>query len=379
VLPTANKLQVSEGQKVVFQQTLVPPSEKPAGESGQSNAPRAPTPSRDPYARLSPLELSAKADAAYSAGRYDEAEKLYAAVLSVVSDDPGASKRLKEISGRRQQAEKLKNADFFLTRGDDAYKAGDYALAASYYIKVSEVDETYRDAGAKYWLSKALAAKAKGDATALREANGKLKEMTLPESLGGDLAGLGLEGMMGSGASETPSAPKSSSSTESAEPYFEKAVSLNLEDEQALLAQGQNYLKAKQYDKAIPSFKAFLEITKNENYKPAITGTLAGLYVRQAQVTMAAVADSEDKTAVARAEAAAKESYSNALVYFDKLLVLRPNSEIALEGKANALIKMDKAQDALAPLKQFLQASKNEAEKKKALDLIKMIEAQNKQ
>jgi tetratricopeptide (TPR) repeat protein len=163
-----------------------------------------------------------------------------------------------------------------------------------------------------------------------------------------------------------------------AEPFFDKAVTLNPQDEQTLLAQGQNYLKGKKYDKAIPALKAFLEVTKNENYKPAITGTVAGLYVKQADATTAAVKDSKDKAAVAQAETAAKEAYGNALVYFDKLLVLRPNSEIALEGKANALIKMDKPQDALAPLKQYLQVSKNDAEKKKVNDLVKAIEAQKK-
>jgi tetratricopeptide (TPR) repeat protein len=138
----------------------------------------------------SPLELSEKADAAYAAGQFDEAEPLYAAVLRAVPDDPLATKRLTEITGRRQQAEKLKNADFFLTRGDDAYRTGDFALAASYYIKISEVDESYHDAGAKYWLSKARAAKATGDQASLREAKGKLKRMALPESLKADQAGL---------------------------------------------------------------------------------------------------------------------------------------------------------------------------------------------
>jgi tetratricopeptide (TPR) repeat protein len=138
----------------------------------------------------SPLELSEKADTAYAAGLFDEAEPLYTAVLRAVPDDPLATKRLKEITVRRQQAEKLKNADFFLTRGDDAYRTGDFSLAASYYSKISEVDESYHDAGAKYWLSKARAAKAIGDQTSLREAKVKLKRMVLPESLQADQAEL---------------------------------------------------------------------------------------------------------------------------------------------------------------------------------------------
>ena len=162
---------------------------------------------------------------------------------------------------------------------------------------------------------------------------------------------------------------------ETAEPYFEKAAALNAQDDQVLLAQGQNYLKEKKFDKAIPALKAFLDITKNENYKPAITGTVAALYMKQAEAIMAPVKDSKDKAAVAKADSAAKEAYGNALVYFDKLLLLRPNSEIALEGKARALIMMDKPQDALPVLKQYLQVSKNEAEKKNVADTIKQIEA----
>lgn len=161
-------------------------------------------------------------------------------------------------------------------------------------------------------------------------------------------------------------------------PYLDKAAQLHPGDEQVLLAQGQNYLKAKDYEKAIGPLKAFLDVTKNENYRPAITGTVAGLYMKKAEATMAPVKDSKDKAAVAKAEASAKEDYANAVVYFDKLLALRPNSEMALEGKANALIKLDKQQDALPVLKQFLSVSKNDAEKKKVSDLIKAIEASKK-
>ncbi len=161
-----------------------------------------------------------------------------------------------------------------------------------------------------------------------------------------------------------------------AEPYFEKAAQLHPADDQVLLAQGQNYLKGKKLDLAIPPLKAFLDVTKNENYRPAITGTMAGLYVKQAEKAMESVKGSKDKAAIAQAEAAAKVSYGNAVVYFDKLLAMRPNSEAALEGKARALIMMDKAQDALPVLKQFMQVSKNESEKKSVADTIKKIESQ---
>ena len=201
-LTTATGLKVSVGQKVQFQQALVPLPSRPAAESSKTKPQRTASPSKDPYAGLSPLELSEKADAAYRDGRFDDAEKLYSAVLRSVPDDPFASQRLKELSARKRQAEaeaqrqaeraeKLKNADYYLTRGDDAYKAGDFPVAASYYIKVAEVDESYRDAGGKYWLSKAKAAKAKGDTAALCEAMGKLEAVTVPEPLVFDLVNLG--------------------------------------------------------------------------------------------------------------------------------------------------------------------------------------------
>jgi tetratricopeptide (TPR) repeat protein len=163
-----------------------------------------------------------------------------------------------------------------------------------------------------------------------------------------------------------------------AEPYFEKAAQLHPTDDQVLLAQGQNCLKGGKLDQAIPPLKAFLDVTKNENYRPAVTGTVAGLYVKQAEMAMAPVKNSKDKAAIAQAEAAAKASYGNALVYFDKLLAMRPNSEGALEGKATTLIKMDRAQEAVPVLKQYLQVSKNDAEKKRVADLVKQIESQKK-
>jgi tetratricopeptide (TPR) repeat protein len=163
-----------------------------------------------------------------------------------------------------------------------------------------------------------------------------------------------------------------------AAPYFNKAAELHPTDDQVLLAQGQNYLKGGKIDQAIPPLKAFLEVTKNENYRPAVTGTLAGLYVKQAEMSMASVKNSKDKAAIAQAEAMAKTSYGNAVVYFDKLLAMRPNSEAALEGKARALIMTDKPQEALPILKQFMQVSKNEAEKKSVAETIKKIESQKK-
>jgi len=87
------------------------------------------------------------------------------------------------------------------------------------------------------------------------------------------------------------------------------------------------------------------------------------------------VKDSKDKAAIAKAEAAAKDNYTNAIVYFDKLLVLRPNSEIALEGKGRALDMTGKSQDAIATYKQYLAVSKNEAEKKTVAQRVKELEA----
>jgi tetratricopeptide (TPR) repeat protein len=165
---------------------------------------------------------------------------------------------------------------------------------------------------------------------------------------------------------------------EKAEPYFAKALELKPGDEQILLAQGQNYIKGKKLEQAIPPLKGFLEVTKNANYIPAITGTVAGLYAKVAELKLDSVKNSKDKAAVAQAEAAAKEDYGNAVTYFDKLLALRPGSEMALEGKANALIRSDRGSEAIPVLKQFLQISQNDAEKKKVQELVKQLEAASK-
>lgn len=157
-----------------------------------------PTAPKDPYAGLTPIELSKKGDEAYNAGRFDEAEKIYAALLKIIPDDPGANQRLQELKERRQQAEmearrkeelaeKLKNAEYFLLKGDEAYKAGDYSTAVSYYIKVSEVDETYKDSGVKYWLSKGLEADGKSDGESFEEARTKIIGLSVPEALRGEV------------------------------------------------------------------------------------------------------------------------------------------------------------------------------------------------
>lgn len=162
-----------------------------------------PTPQspQDPYAGLSPIELSKRGDEAYNAGRFDEAEKIYAALLKAIPDDPVAKQKVQELKDRRQQAEaeskrktemadKLKNADYFLLKGDEVYKAGDYSTAASYYIKVAEVDVAFKDAGVKYWLSKAKTAILTSDTPALLEAWNKLKSMIIPDSLKADYVAL---------------------------------------------------------------------------------------------------------------------------------------------------------------------------------------------
>lgn len=162
-----------------------------------------PTPQspQDPYAGLSPIELSKKADDAYNAGRLDVAEKIYAALLKAIPDDPSAKQRLQELKERKQQkeaearkkselAEKLKNADYFIAKGDEAYKTNDFSTAASYYFKIAEVDEAFRDAGAKYWLSKARASMATSDTATLLEAWTKLKSIDIPISLKEDFTNL---------------------------------------------------------------------------------------------------------------------------------------------------------------------------------------------
>lgn len=160
-----------------------------------------------------------------------------------------------------------------------------------------------------------------------------------------------------------------------AEPYFAKALEVKPGDEQTLLAQGQNFIKGNKFEQAIPPLKGFLDATKNANYIPAITGTVAGLYMKVADGKLDAVKNSKDKAAVTQAEAAAKEDYGNAVIYYDKLLALRPNSEMALEGKARALILSDRGSEAIPVLKQFLEISHNEAEKKNAQDTLKKLEA----
>lgn len=164
--------------------------------------------------------------------------------------------------------------------------------------------------------------------------------------------------------------------TDAAEIYLDKAVSLNPPNaDEVLLAQGQNYIKAKKYDKAVVPLQKYLDVTKSDNLKPAVTATVAGVYVKSALAATDSVKGSKDKDAIAKAEAAAKQDYTQAIVYFDKLLVLRPDSEKALLGKADALLQIGKNSDAIPVLKQYLAVSKNDAEKKKVSDLLKQLEA----
>lgn len=164
---------------------------------------------------------------------------------------------------------------------------------------------------------------------------------------------------------------------EKAEPYFEKALSLSPESEDVLLAQGQNFLKEKKYAKAVAPLAKYLEVAKSETLKPAVMRQVAGAY------TKAAVDVKIDKKAMKPDELkAAQETanglYTNAITYYDKLLVVRPNNDEALEGKANALIQLGRNAEAVAVLKQFMQSSKNEAEKKKVGELLKQLESAKK-
>lgn len=153
---------------------------------------------KDPYAGLSPLELSKKGEEAYNAGRMEEAEKIYVALLKTIPDDPIANKRLQELKEHKQNAEaeairkaelaeKLKNADYFLLKGDEAYKAGDYSTAASYYIKVAEIEDTFQYSGVKYWISKAMEADINKDSKLFKEAFEKIAKHEIPELLQNDM------------------------------------------------------------------------------------------------------------------------------------------------------------------------------------------------
>jgi superkiller protein 3 len=164
---------------------------------------------------------------------------------------------------------------------------------------------------------------------------------------------------------------------EKAEPYFDKAVSLAPANEDILLAQGQNFLKAKKYEPAVGPLAKYLEVAKNETLKPAVMRQIAGAY------TKAAGAVKVDKKTMKPDELKAAQDkqsalYVNAITFYDKLLVVRPNNDEALEGKANALIQLGRNAEAVAVLKQFLQTSKNEEEKKKVSDLVKQLEAAKK-
>lgn len=165
---------------------------------------------------------------------------------------------------------------------------------------------------------------------------------------------------------------------EEAAPFFEKAVSLKPDDDQALLAQGQNFLKDGKLEMALAPLKSFIDVTKNEPIKPSVIQQVAVIYEKLGVTALDSVKGSKDKAAVSKAEADANGHFGNAVVYFDKLLAIRPNSETALAGKANCLLKMDKADEALPVLKQYLEVSGNTAEKKKVADIIKQIEASNK-
>lgn len=161
-----------------------------------------------------------------------------------------------------------------------------------------------------------------------------------------------------------------------AEPYFDKALSISPTSDDILLAQGQNFLKEKKFDKAVVPLQKYLETTKNEALKPAVTRQVAGAYSKAAAtITVDPKAKPEEKKAT---QDAIDASYKNAIVYFDKLLVLRPNADEALEGKANALIQLGKNAEAITVLEEFMQYSKNDAEKKKVADTIKQLKAAKK-
>lgn len=134
-----------------------------------------------------------------------------------------------------------------------------------------------------------------------------------------------------------------------AEPFFDKAASLRPDDEQVLLAVGQNLLKAEEYAKAIPALQKYLEVTKNETYRPAVLDQVAIAHEKQ-------------------------KDYEGALAAYDRILGLRPNWEKALLGKGNALVNLKRYAEAVPVLKSFLQISKNEEKKKAVQDLLQQVE-----
>ncbi len=138
-----------------------------------------------------------------------------------------------------------------------------------------------------------------------------------------------------------------------AEPYLEKAVSLAPTKDNVVLALGQDELRSQNYKDAVNTLAKYLEVTQNDTLKPAVMDQIAVSYEKL-------------------------NDYNNALVYYEKLLGLRPGSEKALLGKGNALLQLKKYDDALPVLEQYIKVSHNDAKKKEVEKVIKQIKASKK-
>jgi tetratricopeptide (TPR) repeat protein len=136
-------------------------------------------------------------------------------------------------------------------------------------------------------------------------------------------------------------------------PYLEKAVSVNPDNDNVVLALGQDQLKAEQYKEATKTLAKYLEVTKNDTLKPAVMDQIAVAYEKI-------------------------NDYNNALVYYGKILELRPGSERALLGKGNALLQLKKYDEALPVLEQYMKVSHNDAKKKQVEKVIQQIKGSTK-
>ncbi len=140
---------------------------------------------------------------------------------------------------------------------------------------------------------------------------------------------------------------------EKAQPYLEKAVSVDPSNDNIVLALGQDQLKGQKYKDAVTTLAKYLEITKNDTLKPAVMDQIAVAYEKI-------------------------DDYNNALVYYGKILELRPSSERALLGKGNALLQLKKYDEALPVLEEYMKVSHNDAKKQQVEKVIQQLKGSKK-
>lgn len=138
-----------------------------------------------------------------------------------------------------------------------------------------------------------------------------------------------------------------------ARPYLEKAVSVSPDNDNVVLALGQDELKAEKYKEAVATLAKYLEITQNDTLKPAVMDQMAVAYEKL-------------------------NDYNNALVYYGKILDIRPDSERALLGKGNALLQLKKYDEALPVLEHYMKVAHNQTKKKQVEKVIQQIKATKK-